>query len=557
MIRRLLLLSCLGLGTFNLSAQNNTSGGFNAGSITGGQLHGDFLLDAQYYVKDEAINAQELPQGAGMNAYGNFNYSAGNFKAGMRLESYEPALLGFDRRYDQTGVTFRYAQYFNDQLDITVGNFYEQFGNGLTLRAYWEWYLGLDNNIDGIRVHYKPIPGIILKGIIGRQRFYFDQSPGVVRGLDGEFSINDIFTSLNAAKTRLIIGGSLVSRYQEDRNSTLILPQNVANFAGRINLSRGGFNLNAEYAYKVNDPSTINQNSYNEGDALLVNASFTGNNFGASIGMKRWDNMDFRSDRAATGFDLFINYQPALTRQHTYRLSSLYSYPTVPQGEMAFQADIFYNIKRGTLLGGKYGTNIAINTSFVNDISRTPSGDSIRNEYQSNFFEIGDDVFYRDVNVEITKKVSKKMKFTASVIRQIVNYVFQPATLTGDAIKVKSWIGIVEGTYSYKVNNKRYTSRLELQHLSTKQDFGDWFTGLFEQTLTSHWFINALGEYNYGNPNAERRNLYLSGAVGYRKDTYSIKVGGGRQRGGFLCVGGICRPVPENTGVTLTLASSF
>ena len=149
------------------------------------------------------------------------------------------------------------------------------------------------------------------------------------------------------------------------------------------------------------------------------------------------------------------------------------------------------------------------------------------------------------------------MKFTASVIRQIVNYVFQPATLTGDAIKVKSWIGIVEGTYSYKVNNKRYTSRLELQHLSTKQDFGDWFTGLFEQTLTSHWFINALGEYNYGNPNAERRNIYLSGAVGYRKDTYSIKVGGGRQRGGFLCVGGICRPVPENTGVTLTLASSF
>ncbi len=556
MIKRLLISALLGVFIIDLSAQNFGNDGSNSGSLLGGQLHGDFLIDAQYYVADSAINAQELPQTVGMNAYGNFNYTAGNFKAGVRFESFEPALLGFDRRYDQSGITFRYAQYSNDQLDITVGNFYEQFGNGLTLRAYWEWYLGLDNNIDGVRVHYKPIPGIILKGVLGKQRLYFDKGPGIVRGFDGEFSLNDIVSSLNTTRTRLIFGLSAVSRYQEDRNSTLVLPENVGNFSGRINLSRGGFNLNAEYAYKINDPSTINQNSYNAGEALLVNATFTGNNFGASVGIKRWDNMDYRSDRAATGFDLFINYQPALTRQHTYRLSSLYSYPTVPQGEMAFQADLFYNIKRGTLLGGKYGTNVAINTSFVNDIARTP-GDSIRNEYTSNFFEIGDAVFYRDFNVEITKKVSKKLKVTASVIRQIVNYIYQPATLSGNAIKVKSWIGIAEGTYSYKVNNKRYTSRLELQLLSTEQDFGDWFTTLFEQTLTSHWFINTLAEYNYGNPDPARRNLYLSGAVGYRKDTYSIKIGGGRQRGGFLCVGGICRPVPENTGITMTLSSSF
>ncbi len=523
-----------------------------------GQLHGDFLIDAQYYMKDPAINAQELPQEVGMNAYGNFNYTSGNFKAGMRVESYEPALLGFDRRYEGTDLTFRYAQYSNDIIDITVGNFYEQFGNGLSLRAYWEWYLGLDNSIDGIRVHVKPTPGVILKGVLGRQRFYFDKGAGIVRGIDGEFSLNEIFSSFNDSRTSIILGGSAVSRYQEDRNSQLILPENVANFAGRINISNGGFNINAEYAYKVNDPSTINQNSYNVGRALLVNASYTGNSFGASLGIKRWDNMDFRSDRAATGFDLFINYQPALTRQHTYRLSSLYSYPTVPQGEMAIQGDLFYNFKRETLLGGKYGTDVYLNVSLVNDIARNrSSSDSSRNEYTSGFFEIGDDVFYRDINLEVTKKISKSIKITASVMRQIVNYIFQPATLSGNAEKVKDWIVIGEVNYSYKVNDQRYTSRLEIQHLSTEQDFGDWATGLFEQTLTNHWFVNVLSEYNYGNSNPDRRNLYLSGAVGYRKDTYSLKIGGGRQRGGFLCVGGICRPVPENTGITMTLASSF
>jgi hypothetical protein len=449
-------------------------------------------------------------------------------------------------------------QYFNDELDITVGNFYEQFGNGLTLRAYWEWYLGLDNNIDGIKVHYRPIPGIVLKAVAGKQRFYFDKGAGIVRGLDGEIAINDVFQNLSTSKTRFIIGGSAVSRYQEDRSSQLVLPENVATFAGRLNISHGSFNLNSEYAYKINDPSTINQDSYNYGDALLINASITGNNWGANVGFKRWNNMDFRSDRAATGFDLFINYQPALTRQHTYRLSSLYSYPTVPQGEIAIQGDIFYNFKRGTTLGGKYGTNVSVNASFVNDIERNFEGqDSIRKEYTSGFFAFGNEVFYRDVNIEVNKKISKKVKVMVSGIRQIVNYVFQPATLTGNAEKVETWIALSEVSYSTRVNGKRYTSRLELQHLSTKQDFGDWATALFEQTFTTHWYVTMLGEYNYGNPDPKRRNLYLSGAVGYRKDTYSIKLGGGRQRGGFLCVGGICRPVPQNTGITLTVASSF
>lgn len=556
-----------------------TIGGFTssiyAQQLSEGQLHGDFLLDAQYYVEDEAIQAQTIPEKVGMNAYGNLNYTAGNFKAGVRFESYQPVLLGFDSRFQGSGITYRYAQYTNDNLDITIGNFYEQFGSGLTLRAYWEWYLGWDSNIDGLKVHYKPIPGVFLKGIIGKQRLYtntstpgiiMNTSAGIVRGFDAEFSINDIIGHLSSseenaianAKTRVIIGGSAVSRYQSENNDQLILPENVAAFAGRMNISRGLFNINAEYSYKINDPSAINQNSYNYGDALLITSSYSVGNFGTTISMKKWNNMDFRSDRSAIGFDALINYQPALTRQHTYRLSSLYSYPTVPLGEMAIQGDIFYNFKRGTALGGKYGTNVSVNVSAVNDIARDTTGmNAIRGEYSSGLFEIGDEMFYRDINVEVSKKLTKTVKILASVIRQNINYADQPAALSPSTRRVKTWIGIGELSLSYRVNGKRWTSRFELQHLTTEEDFGDWATLLFEQTITNHWYFTFLNEYNYGNAVASRRNNYASGAVGYRKDTYSIKLGGGRQRGGFLCVGGICRPVPENTGVTLTISSSF
>jgi hypothetical protein len=57
--------------------------------------------------------------------------------------------------------------------------------------------------------------------------------------------------------------------------------------------------------------------------------------------------MNFRSDRTAQNNDLLINYLPALTRQHTYNLAAtIYPYATQPNGEMAYQGDITYTLKK-------------------------------------------------------------------------------------------------------------------------------------------------------------------------------------------------------------------
>jgi hypothetical protein len=58
--------------------------------------------------------------------------------------------------------------------------------------------------------------------------------------------------------------------------------------------------------------------------------------------------MDFRSDRAVTGNRLLINYLPAVNRQQTYRLATLYPYATQPLGEMGGSAEIYYNFKPKT-----------------------------------------------------------------------------------------------------------------------------------------------------------------------------------------------------------------
>ena len=65
----------------------------------------------------------------------------------MRFEAYLPPLIGYDVRNQGAGIPYWYANYKNDKLDVTAGNFYEQFGNGMTLRTYEEWTLGFDNSL--------------------------------------------------------------------------------------------------------------------------------------------------------------------------------------------------------------------------------------------------------------------------------------------------------------------------------------------------------------------------------------------------------------------------
>ena len=197
--------------------------------LEGGSVHGNFEIDAQYYntdnklgITDSVLNGKVL----GMNAFGNIIYTNKNFSAGLRYEAYLPPLSGFDIRYEGHGIPYWFASYKTKNIDITVGHFYEQFGNGLILRSYQEWMLGSDNSFNGARVIARPFKGIILKGLIGTQRYYWEpyenNNRGIVKGLDAEFFLNDVFKTLKESKTKIMLGGSFVSNYEKTRTKTII-----------------------------------------------------------------------------------------------------------------------------------------------------------------------------------------------------------------------------------------------------------------------------------------------------------------------------------------------
>lgn len=550
------LTSLLSMATFG---QNN-----------GGSFTGNMESTFQYLNEDSLIDATQPAEKGLLNTYMNVFYTYGNFKAGMRIESYLPRIQGYPNRFDGTGIGMRYVGYENEFIDITLGSFYEQFGSGMAFRAYENRALGYDNLMDGARVIIRPMDGVKLKGVYGYQRYSFQSgqivhSAGIVRGFDGEMNLNTVFKPLNDKKLSVTIGGSFISKYQPDDREDLILPENVGAYGGRMKLRYKKFTLDGEYIFKGQDPSEDNGYNYNTGHAALFNFGYSTKGLGIMLSGKSVDNMSYRSDRTKILQDVLINYLPSMNKVHTYNLvASLYPYATQPVGEIAFQAEILYTIKRGSKLGGKYGTSLNANFSTAYQPKRTAVdqaySDSTRVMYKSGPFQMSDSLYWRDINFNIYRKFSKDFNLRLSYYNIILNN--DVAKVTGDAHGlIRTNIGVIEAQYNI---NKKHSLRGELQALfiSPKEDGsindkGNWATALIEYTISPNWFFSVMDQYNYGNPEQELRVHYFYGSFGYIHNATRLTVGYGRQRAGLFCVGGVCRFVPASNGLTLSITQSF
>lgn len=517
------------------------------------QVNGNVQWDAQYYNEDSLIGAPSVPEAIRSTFLADLTFQKGNFNAGMRFESYQKVLQGYDPRFDGNKIMYRFAQYQKDGFDVTIGSFYEQFGSGIAFRTYYVPTLGYDSFLDGARVKYTN-KGVLIKGLIGKQRFYMDYAPGTVRGIDGEVDLKSTFSFMENWKSRLILGGSIVNKYQETSNS--MIPANVSTIAGRVKLSHGNFGMNAEYAQKGQDPNFDNKSIYKMGNAMVLNFSYFKNTFGAFLGVKRVDNMSFRAGRSLFGLDPMINFHPALTKQHLYALTNFYPYATQPNGEFAINAEVGYKFKKGTKLGGKYGTKVTVNGAIVNAIQKDYIDGAVNSiggkEYSSNWTAYSDSAYFRDYNIEINKKFSKKFKGLILYSHQSYNMDVVQG-LVGHGV-IDQDIVVVEGTY--KLTNKNALI-VQVQNLSAKEETGSWGFGMVELTLAPNWFFAVVDQYNYGNEDPDQKLHYLLGSFGYSHNTTRIQLSYGRQRQGITCVGGVCRFVPASNGLSLSFTSSF
>jgi hypothetical protein len=535
-----------------------------------GQIHGNFQTNAQYYLRDTIIdpNGTAFPDERLLAAgFLNLTYSKGDFMAGLRYENYQNNLIGLPEGFKGEGIPYRFIRYKHEGLDLTVGNYYEQFGSGLIFRTYEERGLGLDNAMDGLRLIYEIRPGIKAKALVGRQRIYFETSDGIVRGGDLEFNLNEF--NGNNSRTNLIVGAGAVSRFEESTDPIYNLPENVAAASLRANFISGNFNIFGEYAYKSQDPNSSNRFIFKPGHAIYANGSYSKGNLGIILGYKYYDNFLFRSERVANFTELLINYQPPLAELHTYALPALYSYNVQANGETGMQAEIAYKFDKGTLVGGRYGTlvNLNFSNSYALDKSfiTRPGFDSVPTISGTNGYEdwagFGDIQYSQDFNVEVKTKINKSLKGTFSYYNFIYN---RSALLDGVVDDLVSDPNTLEIVYVnamvaeilWKIKPK-HSLRSEAQLMLTDQDRGSWALLLLEYSIAPQWFFAVQDAYNYGHPDPDLRVHYPLVSMGYTRGTTKFQFNYGRQQEGVFCVGGICRVVPASNGFSMMITTNF
>lgn len=521
----------------------------------------------QYYLDDDKIkiDEKEAEDRLRSNTYIKVDYFKNKWEFGTQVESYYPkAIINYNPDLQDVNIGTIYARYndIENGVNITLGHFYEQFGSGLILRSWEDRALGINNALFGMNAKFRLTKNLDLTALGGKQRIGmgFDFSDSYVLGTNLEFNAAD---ALKLENTDLRFGASYVGRLNEEKVTEYEGINDLTNaFSGRFNLGIGGFNFGTEYIHKQKDIVIANEDyidgSFLEGNAILVNLGYNKDNFGSSVNLRRMENMTFYSDRKLAGNQYnkgVINYVPALTKQYDFSLQNIYVYQAQGginwfekrNGEIGGQYDFYYDFVEGTKLGGKYGTHLAVNGSYWGGLKSTY--DFENNKLEDEFLKFGEK-YYSDIAVEVRKRWSP----TFQTITMYMNQYYNAPVLEGKFDDVKTDIVSVEGLYNFSETS---SVRLQVQNMWASADKGDWGAALLEYVPNTMFSIYVTDMYNYGNSHAESRIHYYSVGGSFSKGATRIAVNYGRQRGGLMCVGGVCRYVPESNGVTLNLTTNF
>ena len=563
-LRILLFLAFLYSGA--ASAQVSVGKGI---SLTG-TLQSDILFPKE----DHSIGTDIYKDKVLTNTYLQLGMLSKYVMVGARVEYLDYPLPGFEPDFAGWGLSYLAVTGMYKGLQVTAGDFYEQFGSGFILRLYEDRNLGVDNSLRGGRIAYRSDKGIRLKVLGGKQRRYWKHNNSFVWGGNVEFDLNEWWPKIKDSDTQLTLEGAYVGKKEDDEiieaplpGKRLNLPTVVNAFDVRLQYQKSGFNVIAEYATKSADPSSDNYYVYKNGSAALLSGSYSRRGMSILLQAKRSDNMNFRSKRTFNEITTssFINNLPVFAFQHTYTLAAVYPYATQSAGEWAFQGEFAYNIKKNKWGGGRYGTNLKLGYAHIRSIYKTPEGNAISqlrgtNGDKAAFFNMGDKVFYQDVHITIEKKFTRNFQLNAMYMNQLYN----PQSNNENEDIIHSNIFVLEGKVRWA---KKWTLRAELQYLLASKykpfgpelepleraNQGDWMFALVELSIAPMFMFTFSDMYNVG---ATGNHYYnIMGTFNYKQ--LRLQLGYGKTRKGYSCAGGVCRSVPASKGFMTSLNYSF
>ena len=542
------------------------------GQTEKGYVTGSLESNSIGYVNDSKTFARVPEGGFGSNNYLKVDYYQGNLSAGLQMEAYQPALVGFPSNLEGTKLSNYYIAWNDEDFAFTAGTFYDQFGSGLLFRSYEDRALGNNSAMLGVRAawHYKDI--FEVKALWGTPRMpfatkvayadddtaigghpvYNDWAPTQVRGADASLSLSNL---LGMESVNLALEGSVLNRHQavgweaEEEG----VKASTTGYSGRLNFESNGFMARAEwvdagqkhYEYRTAESNYLVKN----GNAQLVDLGYSGGGLGVNLSVRRLEWMNSYIDGRGVVLDESaitnnnLNYVPALCAQYSYSLTNIHPYVPMPyyingdfvnSGEIGGQLDVYYNFRRGTTLGGKRGMKVNFNFSTYYNLAEEGS------------FASGK-MLWMNVNVGMEKYFTRKFKLKLLYAMQQRNTTYG----VGNGTAVAN-VFVADMLYKY---TPKLSTRLELQYLLSYEASNgyDWMAALFEVNLAPKWSVFVSDTFNHG---MEKVHYYNVGAS-YTASRTRVAIGYGRNREGLICSGGVCRMMPAYTGGNLTITTSF
>ena len=533
-----------------------------------GRVSASLESNSHIYVEDQAngfspSNLIQLPEDGifAENNYLKVDYYKNRLSAGIQLEGYFPSTVGYPFPMSKLSISNLYASWRDDSYSVTAGTFYDQLGSGLLFRSWEDRTLGLNNALLGARatyslgdkVHVKAFWGIPRLDKWSESALILGNEPSVfAHGLatDANIAAADVSVSLSDIigwdNVSLSVEGSVVNKHEKLSESLIKsgMKTNNVSWSGRANFEYDGFYAKAEYVDAGKQLINVFFDA-EKGNAQLVEVGYNSRGLGVSFTGRRLQRMTqqiYTSNLTYASAANVMSYCPAMTTQYTYMLTTLNPYnPEIGSnklkaGEIGGQLDAFYNFRRGTKIGGKRGMKVHANLSMYYSLNEKGGTE-------------GSDFLFRDFSFDIEKQWTKKSKTT--LLYSLQDYNKEEKNSAGYEVYVGlSHIVVADMLYKW---TPKFSTRLELQYLTSKDYQKDWMAALLEVSFAPHWSVFASDMYNHGDTGLH----YYNAGVSYVYENIRLAAGYGRYRAGFICSGGVCREIPAYTGANISLTASF
>lgn len=536
--------------------------------------------------KDNLLDSNGKPMRFMSNNYLDLWLQSKYLDAGTRVEYMPHPLPGLEmtKGYGVANIFIR-GRY--EWVQLTLGDSYDQFGTGLLFRAYEDRILGIDNSLRGAHLLLTPFEGLQIKALTGVQRNHFDRpllgfnnkehARGILSGVDLNAQFSQWIKPLKENDYFASLGFSFINKSERDNKDLkniylkneagqtlrLIGPLQVQGYSGRFLFQKGDFELSGEGAIKTSDPNRNNRYTYKNGTVAMLMASYATKGMSFLLGARRAENFDFRSDRGATLNDVRINHLLPFTPQESYSLVALRPYATQAQGEWAFQSEGRWSSPKKSSFWGKYGTQFRLFASYITGLKPLETNTSTTEEEgtlgrENAFWGLGTKYFH-DYGVEVTRKFTPNYSAVLSYYNQAYN---ESVIAQHGTDIVQSHIWVYEGKHKVSSN---FSLRTELQYLhdtktgealsdeQKEEERGDWAFGLIEIGIMSDWIISLSDQYNLGGGKRHYPLLSLAKTFGANR----VQLSAGKTRAGINCSGGVCRYVPETSGINLSVSLNF